>query len=351
MEIRENVPLAPYTTFKIGGVARFFCVVGNLEDIKEAVGFAKEKSIPFFVLGGGSNVVVSDGGFGGLVIHPEINGIDAIFEDENFIHFKVGAGENWDKFVAMTVAKGLCGVENLSHIPGNTGAVAVQNVGAYGQEASRAIEAVEAYDSQTGELKVLSNAECRFTYRGSIFNSSNKGRYIILNTVFKLEKNGSPNLTYRDLKEKFGETNPSIQEVRNAVIEIRDKKFPFPVGAVNGNAGSFFKNPIVSEQEYERIREKVQENFGQGAVRKMEGKAHKDNLNFKIPAAFLVDICGLKNTQIAGAAINENQPLVIINKTGTAKAQDVLSLSNKIKDTVFGKTGVSLREEPELVGF
>jgi UDP-N-acetylmuramate dehydrogenase len=350
MESKENIPLAPYTTFKIGGPARWFCVVQNIDDVKEAVQFAKSNNVPFFVLGGGSNVVVSDEGFNGLVMHPEMTGIEIVAENDQFVHYKVAAGENWDKFVAMMVEKGLYGIENLSHIPGNTGAVAVQNVGAYGQEASQVIEEVEVFDTRDNEVKTISAADCNFSYRKSNFNCTEKGRYIILSTVFKLHKNGQLNLSYRDLKEKFEGKNPTLTEIRNEVIEIRNRKFPFPKEAKNGNAGSFFKNTTTTEIGYGEMRNKVVQSFGEEIATKMDDKIFRGKDEIKIPSAFLIDICGLKNTEVGGAAINENQPLVIINQSGMATAADVVNLATKIKDTVFEKTGVVLVQEPELIG-
>lgn len=356
MNILENEVLAPYTTFKIGGPARFFCVASSWREVDEARAFAEGKKLPMLVLGGGSNMLISDKGFDGLVVKIESKGVEILFENESSVLVSVGAGENWDNFVAFTVNNGWWGVENLSHIPGNTGAIAVQNVGAYGQEASEVINNLLVYDTrqspQNMENMQMTPHECTFGYRSSIFNTSEKGRYVILNITFLLKKNGNPNVSYRDLQKRFEGQHPSLLEVRKAVIEIRNKKFPFPTEAVNGNAGSFFKNTIVSSSEYEHIRKSIAENFGHNAAALLDEKRFEQtDGTYKIPSAFLLDICGVKTMELGGAAINAHQPLVIINKTGTATASDVVELAKMIQAAVKEKTGVALQIEPELIGF
>ena len=351
-------------------------------DALEAFGFAKEKGIKTFVLGGGSNVLVSDEGFDGLVIRVVNKGVEVLSEipplappkiggEDGAVLLKVASGEAWDDVVKLAVQSGWWGIENLSHIPGSTGAIAVQNVGAYGQEAGRVIESVTVFDKETGAVKNLKNKDCGFAYRQSIFNSSGKGKYIIFDIVFKLSKSAAPNLEYRDLKNYFGPqrtlsvasnaTSPpkgesnkvlSLSEIRKAIIYIRDKKFPFPVEAKNGNAGSFFKNIILTGKKYQEVKIRVNKAFGKVAVDGLENKKNVVNSEkIKVSAAFLIELCGLKNLQSGGAAINQNQPLVIINQTGTATAKDVLNLAGQIKREVLSKTGIELKFEPELIGF
>ena len=252
MEIKENIKLAPYTTFKIGGPAKFLGVVKDQFDALQAFEFAKDKSLATLVLGGGSNLLISDDGFEGLVMKVENRGIEILNQNENQVLLKVASGEVWDEVVKFAVQNGWWGIENLSHIPGSTGAIAVQNVGAYGQEAKNVIESVTVFDRQTGQITSIDNAGCGFSYRSSIFNTAYKGRYIIFYINFILQKNGQPNLSYRDLQKKFNGQNPSLQEIRQAVTEIRDTKFPFPTEAKKGNAGSFFKNPILAKEEQDR---------------------------------------------------------------------------------------------------
>jgi len=355
--------------------------VENQDDALEAFGFAKKHQLKTFVLGGGSNILVSDEGFEGLVIKVVNRGIEILPElppltppkiggGEGTILLKVASGEIWDEVVKFAVQNNWWGIENLSHIPGSTGAIAVQNVGAYGQEASRVIESVTVFDKETGAVKNLKNADCGFAYRQSIFNSVDKGKYIIFSVTFKLSKSAKPNLEYRDLKNYFGFGNtlsaaskaasppegesadvPALSDIRKAIISIRDKKFPFPVEAKKGNAGSFFKNPILSEADYHQLQNKLTDGFGKSASDNLEKKKFIDSGQIKVPAAFLIDLCGLKNLQSGGAGINPGQPLVIINQTGTATAKDVLNLANQVKSEVLAKTGIELKFEPELIGF
>ncbi len=352
MEILHNIPLAPYTTFKIGGLANYFCVAQNEFELAEALQFAEEKELSVFILGGGSNILVSDEGYNGLVIKVIHKGVEILNNDDNnSIWLKVSSSEVWDDIVKLSVKNNWWGIENLSHIPGLTGAIAVQNVGAYGQEASNVIENVTVFNKKTKIIEILKNTECGFSYRRSIFNSTHKGVYVILDITFKLQKNGKPNIGYRDLHIRFEHKHPSIEEVRQAVIEIRDKKFPFPKEAKNGNAGSFFKNPIISQKEYESLQSKIEKEFGLVVSEDLQKKKFVDNEDIKIPAAFLIDICKLKDLNFGGAAINNTQPLVIVNKTGTATATDVIHLAYEVKETVFNKTGIELAFEPEFIGF
>ncbi len=351
MQIQENIILAPYTTFKIGGPARYFYVVENQADALEAYEFAEKNNLKTFVLGGGSNVLISDEGFGGLVINVVSSGIEVLSQDENQVLLKVASGEIWDNVVAFAVANNLWGIENLSHIPGRTGAIAVQNVGAYGQEAGKVIESVEVFNKDNHETLLLKNEDCGFGYRKSIFNSEKKGVYIIFDIVLRLSKNGESNLSYRDLKLRFAGQKTSLAEIRLAITEIRDKKFPFPVEAKNGNAGSFFKNPVLESNQFAELKNKLAEEFSAETADLLEKRKFEENGVIKVPAAFLIDICGLKGLQSGGAAINENQPLVIINQSAAATAQDVIDLADKVLSAVKAKTGIKLKIEPELIGF
>lgn len=351
MNILKDVILAPYTTFKIGGPARYFCVVHDQFDALEAFEFAEKHRLQTFVLGGGSNLLVSDEGFNGMVIKVEDKGIEILSQDDNQVLLKVASGEVWDKVVEFAVKNIWWGMENLSHIPGSTGAIAVQNVGAYGQEAKNIIESVVVFNRETHEIQNLSSNDCKFGYRSSIFNTVQKGKYIIFYITFKLSKTARPILNYRDLKLQFPEGGGQLNEIRQAVVKIRDIKFPFPTEAKKGNAGSFFKNPILAQSEFNELKARLQSGFNKEVADVLEKKKFTDNAQLKIPAAFLIDICGLKDLEKGGAAINHNQPLVIINKTGAATAKDVLDLANRVKSAVQNKTGIELQFEPELIGF
>lgn len=315
----------------------------------EAVDFSEKKGLPVFLLGGGSNVIISDEGFRGLVVRLANKGVE-ISQDDNHAYLKVSSGEVWDDVVELAVKNGWWGIENLSHIPGLAGAFAVQNVGAYGQEASQVIEEVKALELQSGQIETFTNAGCGFSYRQSIFNTSSKGRYAIISTVLKLEKSGRANLAYGDLKKRFEGREPSIGDVRKAIIDIRNGKFPFPSGPVNGSAGSFFKNPLLSESEYLRALETVGRGLGGDKTALLASRTKKDSGKFKLPAAFLIEIAGMKGFQTEHAAVNVPQPLVLLNKSGKAKAKDILELAEMVRQAVLEKTGVSLEREPVLMG-
>lgn len=351
MQIQKNIRLAPYTTFKIGGPAKYFCVVKDQFDALSAYEFAREKNLDVFVLGGGSNVLISDEGFDGLVAKVENKGIEMVYEDDQSITLKIASGENWDEAVKFVVKNQWWGIENLSHIPGSTGAIAVQNVGAYGQEASNIIKSVTVFDKQTHQILDLNNSQCGFSYRKSIFNSAQREKYIIFFVTLKLSKIPKPILSYRDLQARFAGTNPAMDKIRQAVIEIRDKKYPFPTEAKRGNAGSFFKNPIVDEAGLTALKNFITSTFGQDKAEKLESRLFRSTNEIKIPAAYLMEVCGLKDLREGGAKINRNQPLVIINETGHATAKDVLRLAKNVINTVYEKIGVKLIIEPELIGF
>lgn len=334
MNIKENVSLAQYTTFKIGGPAKFFCLAKDEEELVEVINFAKTKSLPIFVIGGGSNLLVSDSGFAGLVIKLDIKGIK--YDGDSVT---ACAGENWDDLVADTVSRGYYGLENLSAIPGTVGASPVQNIGAYGKEVSDLIDSVRVLDIDSGKFITLKNSECSFEYRDSIFKHQ-KGKSIIVSVVFKLEKNGKVDISYKDLKDYFaskGVINPTIKEVRDAVIEIRKEKLPD--WNLWGTAGSFFKNPIISVQEYVDLRQKFPDipSFAQS-----DGRV-------KISLAWILDkICNAKNLAVGKAMVYEKQALVLVTKSG-ASATEVVELSRKIQDLVKEKTGLIIEAEVEWV--
>jgi len=334
MKIQENVSLAQYTTFKIGGPARFFCLVNDEKELVEAIDFAKTKNLSIFIIGGGSNLLVSDSGYGGLVIKLNILGIN--YDDDRVTAF---AGEDWDNLVADTVAHGFHGLENLSAIPGTVGAAPVQNIGAYGAEVANTIEEVRVLDIDSGEFIVLKNSECAFEYRDSIFKHQ-KGKHVVVSVVFELKKNGKVDISYKDLVDYFankGTINPTIKEVRDAVVAIRKDKLPD--WSVWGTAGSFFKNPIISVQEYVDLKQKFP---GIPSFPQCDGK-------IKISLAWILDnVCHAKGLAVGNAKVYENQALVLVTKPG-ASASEVVELSRKIQDLVKEKTGLVIEAEVEWV--
>lgn len=358
MQLVENFPLARYSTFYIGGPCRYLIYVSSLEELKDALGFAKSEQLPFFILGGGSNLLVSDNGYNGVVIKIELLGIDLVNEQSDQVVLKVASGENWDDVVRFAVEENWWGIENLSHIPGTMGAFCVQNVGAYGQEASQVVTEVEVFDTKTETIKTFTNDQLDFGYRSSIFNSSEKGRYVILSTSLVLFKKPYPNLEYGDLKAKFSDEldkgqTPNIEDIRLAVIEIRDRKFPFPDSPSKGNSGSFFRGPILTESEFESLLVNLEANFSSEQINKLKGM--KDRLKvsqgYKTPSAFLIELCGLSELIVGGAMINLNQPAIILNFSGDATSSDVLELYKVVSQKVYEQTSVRLGIEPELLGF
>jgi len=336
--MRENVLLRDYTTFHIGGPARYFVEVKNLEELKTAVAFAKEKKLPILIMGDGSNMLVSDRGFDGVVIRPNFRGFEIDGET-----VRIAASENWDACAQRIVAAGLWGIENLSFVPGTAAGLAIQNVGAYGTQASDIIESVAVYDLKLKAKSYKLKADCKFEYRRSVFNTEEKGRYVILSLLLKLSKNSVPNTSY-------GVKADSLQGMREAIIATRKSKGQDT--SEYWSAGSFFKNPIITEKEYATLppgtpRYPVSPPDPLLSIRRgaLAGEL------VKVPAGYLLDkICHLKGLAIGGAKLSELQVINIIN-TGEATAQDVLNLFKKARKIVYQKTGITLENEPELVGF
>jgi UDP-N-acetylmuramate dehydrogenase len=343
MEIRENVPLAPFTTFGIGGPARWFAEAGTETDVVEAVSFARERGLPLFVLGGGSNLLVSDLGFAGVVVRTALKGIES-GEVRSHRVYRVAAGEDWDGFVSIAIADNCAGIECLAGIPGTVGGTPVQNVGAYGQEVSETIQNVRALDLESLAFREIPAAACGFTYRTSIFNSTAKGRYLVTRVDYRLSPNAPANLRYADLKRVFPEdAQPSLAEAAAAVKAIRQSKGMLLVegDADCRSAGSFFKNPIVSVDGLPELAAKFGANpptFAAG-----EGKV-------KIPAAWLIERAGFpRGFRLGRAGISSRHTLALVN-LGGATAAEILALRDLIGRRL-ATFGVALAMEPVLLGF
>ena len=364
MTIQENVPLAPLTTLQVGGTARYFAELRREDEVREAVQFAKRRELPLFVLGGGSNLVVADSGWPGLVLKIAIGGIASPITNDtagNAVLFSVGAGVNWDDFVAQAVAQNCAGVECLSGIPGSVGGTPVQNVGAYGQEVADTIESVRVLDLEQDRIVVLPKPACGFRYRASIFNSTERGRYIILRVNYRLHRGGAPSLKYADLqrhfagrvKESFSErpaekaTSPSLAETRAAVREIRRSKGMLIVPGDEDcrSAGSFFKNPVLSEAQFQELAARA-------ASKGLEIPSYPAlDAQKKVSAAWLVEHAGFSKGYAAGAAgISNKHALALINR-GNAKATDIVELKDEIQRCVQEAWGIVLEPEPVFVGF
>lgn len=353
VEIKENYLLKNLTTFRVGGKAEFFAEVRKSQDLGRVLEFAKNRGLPVLVLGGGSNMVVSERGFPGLVVRMINKGVSVIKEDENWVWLRVEAGEVWDDVVKKAVESSWWGIENLSHIPGSCGAVAVQNVGAYGQQVSDVMISVEVWHKKRERILELSKKECRFGYRESVFNKEMRGQMVIIGLTIKLNKQGKANLSYKDVGGYFakkGIQEPNIKDIRQAIIEIRDKKYPFPLAAKGGSVGSFFKNQVMSREEFRKLIKRMKTVYGEKEAKKVENLTRVEAGSIKVPTAALLDICGIKNMKAKGVYVNPNQPLVLINN-GRATADDVMELFRAIRREVYKKLGVILVNEPELIGF
>lgn len=339
MQFLEQVPLAPYTTFQIGGPARWFAEAATEDDILDAVEFARSRKLRLFALGGGSNLLVSDAGFPGLVLHIGLKGIEQQSDS-----FTVAAGEDWDAFVSRAVEQDCAGVECLAGIPGTAGGTPIQNVGAYGQEVSETIAGVRALDLSTMQFQEFSNAECGFAYRRSVFNTVERGRYIVTQIRYRLRKDGEPRIAYADLKHHFKDsTAPTLCAVGRAVREIRRRKGMYIVAGDPDcrSAGSFFKNPVVSADHYARIAEREETEVPKYPV---------SDGTVKVPAAWLLERAGFHKGYSTGpAGISTCHTLALVNRGG-AKAADIYELRDRIVAAVEAQFGIRLEPEPVLVG-
>ncbi|HPF51978.1 MAG TPA: UDP-N-acetylmuramate dehydrogenase [Draconibacterium sp.] len=333
----ENHSLKDYNTFGIDAKARYFFEFTEPEDLavflNENQSWKDERLI---VIGQGSNILFLDD-FDGLVIHPKVPGIKTVGEDRSFYRVEVGAGEVWDEFVEFCVTYNLGGVENLSLIPGMVGAAPVQNIGAYGQEVCNVVEKVKGYDLEKQEMAEFSADECRFAYRESIFKSYLKNRFIITSVVFRLDKFPEFNLKYGHLEEKVKEYGDvTLQNIRKAVIEIRNSKLPSVKDL--GNAGSFFKNPLVEKELADRLNAEYENMPLYPAA---DQKA-------KLAAGWLIEQSGWKGKREGNVGVHKDQALVIVNYGG-ATGKEVWDFSEKIKEAVFEKFGVSLEREVNCI--
>src|SRR6202166_1069894 len=351
MTIQENVPLAPLTTLQVGGSARYFAELRREDDVLEAAQFAKTRTLPLFVLGGGSNLVVADSGWPGLVLRVAIGGITTQTTDAsgNAVLFSVGAGVNWDDLVAQAVVQNCAGVECLSGIPGSVGGTPVQNVGAYGQEVAETIESVEVLDRKDGQVRELCREACGFTYRSSIFNTTERGRFIILRVAYALTPGGEPRISYADLQRHFEgrETLPNLAETREAVRHIRALKGMLIVDGDPDcqSAGSFFKNPIISREQHEDLQKRA-------AAKGLKSPSYPAlEKSKKVSAAWLVEHSGFARGYGDGhVGISSKHALAIVNR-GEATADEVVALKEQIQQRVEEIWGVQLELEPVMVGF
>ena len=333
MKIIENKTFKDLTTFRIGGKIKYYAEAKNRKEVEEATRFAKSKNLPIIIIGGGSDFLASDKVFEGLAI--------------KFIGSKVSidgdkvtaeAGMSWDKLVEYTVKNNLQGIECLSGIPGTVGASPIQNIGAYGQELADTFISLTAYNTAEAKSIIFNKNDCMFGYRESIFKEkSHWQKYIITDITLKLYKNGSPRANYESLRGSIG-NNPTLADVRKAVLEVRSEKLENPNKV--GNAGSFFKNPIISVDQKNRLEREYP-----------DVKVFPFGDEFKVPAAWLIENTGWKGKAYRGAGVSSKHALILINADGRAKAEDILKLSEMIINDVYKKFGVKLEREVQLINF
>lgn len=336
--IKEQVDLKAFNTMGLNAKARYFASINTVDDLQNILSAKEFASIPWYVLGGGSNVLFVDD-FEGLILFMNNRGRSVVSENNEIVRLKAGAGENWHELVMYAVERGWGGIENLSLIPGSVGAAPIQNIGAYGVELEEVFHELEAVEVETGEIRVFNKEECNFGYRDSIFKQEFKGKYIITSVTLTLNKHPKVNTSYKALEQKLRESkieNPDIKDVSRAVIEIRESKLPDP--AEIGNTGSFFKNPVIESSVFSDLQETYPD---------IPHYQVKDGV--KIPAAWLIDQCGWKGKRFGDAGVHKMQALVIVNY-GNASGREIWKLAKKIQQSVVDKFGIALKPEVNIVG-
>lgn len=333
----ENHSLLPYHTFGMDVKAAVFIEYDSVNELKQVLQRENLSEGQWLHIGGGSNLLFT-GDYAGVILHSAIKGYEVIENTDDYVYVRVGSGEVWDDFVAYAVNHEWYGAENLSLIPGEVGASAVQNIGAYGMEAKDLIVKVEAIEVATGEECSFTHADCCYAYRESIFKKEWKGKYIITHVTYRLSKYPEFHLEYGNVKgelEKWG-CEPTLKNVREVIIRIRESKLPDP--KVQGNAGSFFMNPVIPRRQYESL------------LAKYSDMPHYkvDEEWVKVPAAWMIDRCGWKGKRMGNAGVHDKQALVLVN-CGGATGQEIIALSQRIQQSVFETFGVAIVPEVNFI--
>ncbi|MBU0489487.1 MAG: UDP-N-acetylmuramate dehydrogenase [Bacteroidetes bacterium] len=337
MKTSENIGLKDFNTFHSKVKAQYFTRLGSMDDVVSTVSNF-DKKIPLLVLGGGSNILFTKN-FDGMVARMEMKGIEITDEDADNVYIKAMAGESWNDFVQFTLGSGLSGAETLIDIPGTVGASPIQNIGAYGHEVAEIIHNVCCYHIPTHTTLTISNRDCHFGYRNSLFKQSMKGRVIITSVQYKLNKHRIQEALYKDVEEwitKKGKDRNSIHDIATAVRAIRKDKLPDP--EIMGNAGSFFKNPLINNQQFFAL----QKLFPDIPSYQAEG------FQKKIPAAWLIDQCGWKGYRKGDTGVHARQPLVLVN-FGNAQGSEIYDLAKQIRQSVIDSFGISLDFEVNIL--
>ncbi len=336
MQVQQNFPLKKYNTFGIGAIAKYFASFSSYKDLNHLI--ETNNNEQKMILGGGSNILFTKN-YDGFILKNEIPGIDIIKEEKDYVFIKAGAGISWHSFVMYCVQNNYGGVENLSLIPGNVGASPMQNIGAYGVEIKDVFYSLEAFHLKEKKLKIFSARDCEFGYRESVFKKNYKGQFAILNVTYRLNKNPVFNISYGAIEKELGKMKVeklSIKAISEAVINIRRSKLPDP--ALIGNAGSFFKNPVIKKREFVKL-----ESNG------IEIPFYKtDEENYKIPAGWLIEQCGWKGYRKGDAGCYNKQALVLVNY-GNALGEEIYNLSEEIKISVKEKFNIVLEREVNIL--
>ena len=342
MNIRENISLKRYNTFGIDAIAKYFAAFTTIKDLEESLEFNERETENVkretLILGGGSNILFTKN-FDGLVLKNEIKGIEIVGEDGDVVHIKAGAGENWHQFVLYCIENNLAGVENLSLIPGNVGASPMQNIGAYGVEIKDVFHSLEAFHIKEKKIVTFTLDDCEFGYRESVFKGKYKNEFVITSVTYSLNRTPRFNISYGAIKQELDAMkieDLGIQAISQAVINIRSSKLPDP--AVTGNAGSFFKNPEISNKDFEVLKNKYPAIVGYPL----------ENGNTKLAAGWLIEQCGWKGYRNGDAGCHSRQALVLVNY-GTATGGEIYSLSEEIIHSVKEKFGVVLLREVNII--
>lgn len=334
--LEKNVDLKPYNTFGISVKADYFAAFQDVSSLDTLLSDNSGKTIT--ILGGGSNVLFTKN-YEGLILRNEIKGKEVVNKDDEFVYVKAGAGENWHEFVLYCIKNNWGGIENLSLIPGSVGASPMQNIGAYGVEIKDVFHKLEAFNIESGKLEAFSHSECQFGYRESVFKRALKGKYVITSVTYRLTKNHKLNTSYGAINSELeakGVENPTIKNVSDAVITIRQSKLPDPKQI--GNAGSFFKNPVVEQS----VLNKIQEKYPEVPFYPI------DENHVKLPAGWLIDTAGWKGKRIGNHGVHSKQALVLVNYDN-ATGEEIYALSQEILDDIQEKFGVLLEREVNIV--
>ena len=338
MLLQEHVSLKPFNTFGIDAEARYYLQVASLQTLRDFLAAPPLAALPQLVLGGGSNVLLLND-FDGVVLHMAISGIAKVKEDQDYVWVQAGAGVNWHQLVLHCIAHNYAGIENLSLIPGTVGAAPIQNIGAYGVELQDVFESLEALEIRTGKVHTFNSAACAFGYRNSIFKREHKGQYIILNVTLRLQKKPTFKTEYGAIQqtlEAMGIQELSIKTISDAIIHIRQSKLPDP--AQLGNAGSFFKNPVITETQFKQLQIHYPQIPG---YPQPEGQV-------KVPAAWLIEQCGWKGKTAGAVGVHKQQPLVLVNYGG-GTGQAIYQLAQDIQQSVQAQFDIKIGPEVNLV--